>query len=319
MRFEVIPASDYIWNRLELINFLVQNQGQNIVLTTKSEGCCCRAIGLYDLLDQFSFKSVTIISSNQLERHKQYHINIHAPWRFFSVSNKIDSIYHTWNKNKVFATVYGRPLWHRIGIVAHLTKYHCDISLVGCLADPGSVDNRKLFEVSQLFHYDPHSLQNFAEIWKQLPMALHDVAEYTPGQQQSDGYVAQTKNLYPNFLIDIVAEPFTDGDCFFATEKTVRPMMLKKPFILMGSKNYLDYLHQMGFRTFADFWSEEYDGYEGKERYIKILQLIDNLSKKSIDELQRMYWDMQYTLDHNYNLLMTQTYNKSITYINEII
>ena len=315
MRFEVIPASDYIWNRLELINFLVLNQGQNIVLTTKSEGCCCRAIGLYDLLDQFSFKSVTIISANQLESHKQYHINIQAPWKFFSVSNKIDTLYHTWNKNKVFATVYGRPLWHRIGLVAHLKKYHSDISLLGCLADPGSFDNRELFEVSQLFRHAPHSLQNFAEIWKQLPMTLHNVAEYTPGQQMSDGYIAQTKNLYPNFLIDIVAEPFTNGDCFFATEKTVRPMMLKKPFILMGSKNHLDYLHQMGFRTFSDFWNEDYDGYEGKERYVKILKLIDMLAQKSTDELEHMYWDMQYTLDYNYNLLITQTYNKIITEI----
>jgi hypothetical protein len=313
MRFEVIPASNYIWNRLELIDFLVQNQGQNIVLTTKSEGCCCRAIGLYDLLGKFSFKSVTIISPNQLEHHKQYHINIHAPWKFFTVSNTIDTLYHTWNKNKVFATIYGRPLWHRIGLVAHLKKYYSDISLLGCLADPGSSDNRELFEVSRLFRHDPHSLQNFAEIWKQLPMALHNVAEYTPGQQLSDGYIAQTKNLYPNFLIDIVAEPFTDGDCFFATEKTVRPMMLKKPFILMGSKNHLNYLHQMGFRTFSDFWNEDYDGYEGKERYSKILNLIDILAQKSIAELEHMYWDMQYTLDYNYNLLLTQTYNKIIT------
>ena len=71
----------------------------------------------------------------------------------------------------------------------------------------------------------------------------------------------------------------------------------------------------MGFRTFSDFWNEDYDGYEGKERYVKILKLIDMLAQKSTDELERMYWDMQYTLDHNYNLLLTQTYNKIITEI----
>ena len=71
----------------------------------------------------------------------------------------------------------------------------------------------------------------------------------------------------------------------------------------------------MGFRTFNDFWNEDYDGYEGKDRYVKILELIDMLAQKSTDELERMYWDMQYTLDHNYNLLLTQTYNKIITEI----
>jgi len=83
----------------------------------------------------------------------------------------------------------------------------------------------------------------------------------------------------------------------------------------MGSKNYLDYLHQMGFRTFGDFWNEDYDGYEDKERYVKILQLIDDLSKKSTVELEKMYWDMQYSLDHNYNLLLNQNYATDITYI----
>ena len=83
----------------------------------------------------------------------------------------------------------------------------------------------------------------------------------------------------------------------------------------MGSKNYLDYLHQMGFRTFSDFWSEEYDGYEGQERYIRILKLIDQLAQIPINKLEQMYWDMQYTLDHNYNLLLTQTYKREIVHL----
>ena len=83
----------------------------------------------------------------------------------------------------------------------------------------------------------------------------------------------------------------------------------------MGSKNYLDYLHQMGFRTFSDFWPEDYDGFDGRDRYIKILELIDNLAQKPIVELEKMYWDMQYTLNHNYDLLLNQTYNTNITHI----
>ena len=76
--------------------------------------------------------------------------------------------------------------------------------------------------------------------------------------------------------------------------------------------NYLDYLRQMGFRTFADFWDEDYDGYEAADRLLKIQSLINLLASKSINELEKMYWDMQYTLDHNYNLLMTQSYHKQI-------
>ena len=84
----------------------------------------------------------------------------------------------------------------------------------------------------------------------------------------------------------------------------------------MGSKNYLAYLRQMGFRTFTDFWDESYDGYEGKDRYFKILKLIDTLATKSLQELEYMYLSMQFTLDHNYQLLMEQSYKK---HVNEIL
>jgi hypothetical protein len=92
-------------------------------------------------------------------------------------------------------------------------------------------------------------------------------------------------------------------------------MWLKKPFIIFGSRNYLDYLHQLGFRTFSDFWDETYDGYEGPDRFNQILKLIDSLSQKSVEELEEMYWSMTYTLDHNYNLLKQQSFNTNLTYI----
>ena len=92
-------------------------------------------------------------------------------------------------------------------------------------------------------------------------------------------------------------------------------MLLKKPMIVMASANYLEHLRQMGFRTFSDFWDEDYDGYEGTDRYNKILKLIDKLSQLSVDQLETMYWDMQYTLNHNYNLLVSQTYKQTVTYV----
>jgi hypothetical protein len=309
MNFDIIPADNYIWNLTDLICFLTDHQGQNIVLTTNGEGCCCQAIGLYTLLDQFEFETVTIITPNPLEMHDRYNIDIQVFESFLKVKTPIEDEFHSWNQSKIFGTVYGRPLWHRIGIVSHLSTYHYDLSLLGCLARPSEIDSRKLFEVGELFKNDPLSFQNFADNLDRFPMQIDGVDTYTPGQQNTDGYVAQTKRIYKNFLIDVVAETFTSGNCFFPTEKTIRPMLLKKPFITMGSQNYLCYLRQLGFRTFSDFWDEEYDGYEGRDRYIRILQLINDLSKKSKSELNDMYWSMKYTLDHNYDLLQNQNYN----------
>jgi hypothetical protein len=315
MQFTIIPADTYIWNISELNKFLIDHQGKDIEISTNQEGCCCYSIGLYKLLDQFKFNNVTIKTPNPLEYHTNYSIKLEWPWKFLNVKKEIETELHTWNKSKIFGTIYGRPLWHRIGIASHLMTRHDESSLVGCLCDPTVMDNRELFETNELFKHDISSFQNFGNIINRLPLNLTDVDIYTPGQQNTDGYVNQTKRIYENFFVDVVAETFTTGDCFFVTEKTVRPMLLKKPMILMASKDYIDYLLQMGFQTFYEFWSEDYDGYQGRERYMKILALIDELAKKSKKELEEMYQAMQPILDHNYNLLLTQSYNKTITKI----
>jgi hypothetical protein len=83
----------------------------------------------------------------------------------------------------------------------------------------------------------------------------------------------------------------------------------------MAPCNFLDYLHQMGFKTFNDFWSEEYDGFTGADRYVKILTLIDELANKSLSELLVIYQKMQNVLAHNYDLLLSGNYNKNIKFI----
>jgi len=315
MKFRIKPADSFIWNLSELVDFLIAHQNQTIVIENGTEGCCASSVGLYHWLDKFKFAEVIIETSNLLERHSVYKIKHVLPWKFVEVSTPIESEYHIWNKKSIFGTVYGRPLWHRLGIGAHLLTQHSTISEVGIVADPADRDRRELFELEQLWQHHPASVVNFAKIQDQLPVMHPGIDKYTPGVTMTDGFVAQSKQIYCNFLIDIVAETFTSGNCFFITEKTVRPMLLKKPFIIFGSQNYLAYLRQLGFRTFGDFWNEEYDGYTQADRYTRILDLIDQLSTLGIDKLEKMYWDMQYTLDHNYNLLINQNYKKQITYI----
>jgi hypothetical protein len=137
---------------------------------------------------------------------------------------------------------------------------------------------------------------------------------YTIGNT-TDAHTDQLARFYPEFLVDIVAETWIQGKCFFPTEKTVRPMLMKKPMVLMGSQDSLEYLRQMGFKTFNNFWDEDYDGFADQNRYHKILDLIDYIAELSIAELEHMYRRMQPILDHNYNLLMNQSYEKVITKI----
>jgi hypothetical protein len=312
--FTLIPANTSIWNFDNFLQFIIDNQGRAVDIYTNNEGVCLESVGVYRLLDQFRYKNVTIHTSNLLEQHPIYQIKLIAPFKFFKIEHANYTHLHTWNKDKIFACFYNRPLWYRIGLGATLQHDYKHCSLINIRTQVDSVDQRALVETEQLFIHHPESFVKFLQEYKTWPITIEPVDGYTVGNCTT-GHTDQLAEFYLNFLIDIVAETWTTGRTFFATEKTVRPMMLKKPFILMGSKNYLDYLHQMGFKTFNDFWNEDYDGYEGKERYVKILELIDVLAQKSTDELEHMYWDMQYILDHNYNLLLTKTYNKIITEI----
>ena len=120
MKFRIKPADTFIWNLNELVDFLIKHQHQHIIIENGTEGCCSRTIGLYDWLDKFEFASVTIETSNALETHDWYNIKYKVPWKFLEVSRPIEPSLHIWNQKSIFGTVFGRPLWHRVGIASYL-------------------------------------------------------------------------------------------------------------------------------------------------------------------------------------------------------
>ena len=315
--FTLLPTNTQLWNLKEFIQFLINHLGQAIQINTNSEGPSLDTIGVYQLLDQFGYTDVRISTNNLIETHNKFQIVHPCPFRFFTVDKRDYSIYHTWNYKKIFGCFYNRPLWYRIGLAATLQHDYSQQSLINIRCNPTDPNQRSLFEIQQLFNYHPNSLTKFISVAKQWPLQLERNDGYTL-YNHTTGHTDQLTSFYPEFLIDIVAETWTAGRTFFPTEKTTRPILLKKPFIIFGSKDYLDYLHQMGFKTFCEFWPEDYDGFAEKDRYLKIINLIDTLSKKSIIELQDIYIKMQKILDHNYNLLITGNFNTNIKYINNL-
>jgi hypothetical protein len=307
---------NHIFNRLELITFLARNQDQNIILNTNYEGGCLESLGLYELLDCFRFKSVTIVTGNIVEHHPTYQIRVHeSAFRFFyTIGNTDYTPYHTWNQQRVFGALYNRATWNRMGLAGHLHVNYRDQSLINFRSNPHDDIDRRLFEMQKLFEIDIDSAQSFLSAADSFPLQVEDRDGYTTGVS-TQKHTDQLAGFYPNFLIDIVAETFVNGRNFFPTEKTIRPMLLKKPFIIMGPKCNLIHLQQMGFKTFGSFWNEDYDGYGIKHKYTKIINLIDTLSTRSTDQLAQMYADMQPILDHNYNLLIEKKFSKTVNYV----
>ena len=311
-KFIIIPGDSFIWNKDELLQFLIDNQHKDILIVTSEEGCCLTSIGLYKLLDSFQFASVTIHTANPIEYHNVYNIIVEKSDKFFKIPSGTDyTQYHQWNRNTVFGALYNRASWHRLGLASHLYNKNTTLNF---RYNPHNNDIRKEVELQQLFNIDPQSVWQFMSLYEKFPVLIDQQDTYTLGattKQHTDQFV----EFYKDFLIDIVAETFTSGRTFFPTEKTIRPMLMKKPFIIMGPKCFLIHLRQMGFKTFYEFWDEDYDGYSPAEKYKHILTLISALSKKTSSELTYMYNNMQSILDHNYNLLINQNYSTIIDYV----
>lgn len=307
--YRIGGTSDRLWNIPGLIKYLATHQGDTIDLKIEPEAVCLHNLGLYDILDSFSFKQVNIHTNNPLEKHHRYNIILQENYSWFNKTPPINSTFYSWNQKKIFYCLFGRPTAGRLGLATHLLEHHAGLSLIHFSAVTND-DNLEQFELNKLLTYRLQSIQEVGKLIDKLPLLLSDPDRYTAfnGYDYSDPLTA----FYQDILIDLVVESHVAGKTFYATEKTVRPMLLKKPFMVFASRNYLDYLHQMGFKTFCEFWNENYDGFEGRDRFCMMLDLIDSLASKPRNDLIAMYHAMQPVLEHNYNLLINKNFSTTI-------
>lgn len=311
--FTINCNDDKIWNIVNLVEFLAANQHKEIVLDINPEAVCLTNLGLYNLLDKFEFDKVTIKTWNPLEQHSRYNILFKGSNFWFWQAPRIDPVFHDWDLSKRFLIFYHRPTAGRLALASHLHFKHDQTSLIHFSAD---INPSTVVAMDKLLQWDCASAALAGQILPKLPLLLGSTEKYISfsGGLGYD-YTDPLTNLYQNILIDVVVETHVAGRTFFPTEKTVRPMLLKKPFVVFASQYYMAYLRQMGFRTFNNIWNEEYDVYSGRERLLKIKILLDDLAQKPIKELKKMHRDMKHILDYNYKLLRSRGYHQNITEI----
>jgi hypothetical protein len=305
-------TSDRIWDIPALIKYLTQNQHKSIIIDIQPEAICLRNLGLYEILDCFEFESVCIQTWNPLEKHPQYHIKYKGKNFWFNRQAKITDAQCEYTGAKTFLCLYHRPTAGRLALAGHLQQYHTELSFIHFSADTTD-DNLVQFEFDKLLSWHEPSVELAGKLLTKLPILLSPRDRYT--STRGYFYDDPLTDLYCDILVDIIVESHVVGNTFFPTEKTIRPMLLGKSFLAFASVNYLAYLRQMGFKTFADFWSEDYDGYEGKERLVRMLEVIDKISAMTHGQRDTMFWDMQHTLQHNRQILSQQSWTNTITKI----
>ena len=86
------------------------------------------------------------------------------------------------------------------------------------------------------------------------------------------------------------------------TEKIFKPIVLKQPFVLMGGQGTLQYLRDYGFKTFKIWLDEDYDDIDDLDKRMQaVANVINNIGKLPLKQLEHLREDMQEVLEYNYN------------------
>jgi hypothetical protein len=118
-------------------------------------------------------------------------------------------------------------------------------------------------------------------------------------------------------LWNVVTETIFYDNKLHLTEKIFKPIVSKRPFILVAAPGNLAYLKSYGFQTFDQWIDESYDSETDPDLRIKMIaDQLEKLCQLSHNELILMYQEMQAVLDFNY----THFYGKfKEIIINELI
>lgn len=284
-----IQVSGDIWNnRRSVKDLLDQTQpGQEIMLDLCSEGPSLRRLGVTDLIDQYDLNVSITRWSNSVEQVPYRRIFCNANSHFFPMS------YHYWvdeidngPAEFRFALFQGRSCPSRNRILydtAHLWPGKFLLSKMRSLhGDPWEIrapEGSAKTEIIEQWFDDVEPVRTWIEHCPIESIDHRIVQDQYKIPEVSSGEMARSLfQHYAKFNVELVCETYTVGDTFFPTEKTIRPMVGNRPFIMYGPVNYLNNLKQRGFQTFDNIWDESYDQLEGLERWKAIVNLINELS-----------------------------------------
>lgn len=163
-----------------------------------------------------------------------------------------------------------------------------------------------------------HSIHSFIDyrIPNRTPQDIKPVVDWPDANFHED---FRFENFYPphywqtEFTLALETAP----NEVFVTEKTLKPLLVGHPFIVLSGQHFLKHLHKLGFKTFDCVIDESYDNFEfppGRMRMVA--DEVERLCRDNVEVLastqeirahnrsvvyklsEEVYWDL-------YNILVT--------------
>lgn len=338
-----MTTSDKAWIQLMIHDRVVHNlsesliklatamhQNKDIDLHTGSEGPCLDSLTyrsrdhlmtlLQSLCDEMQYDPgrILIHTGNPIEtvksKFKIHRVNTAEGWFYGDYLSKI-IIDHNKKFTHHFGNFVSNSTYPRLLLASYLHKNHGHKTWQTYRRDPCNPGQAVDLDLDKLMFEcaDRDVLQQVAEFVKHLPIDLEPDLPEHPGvdndiEGRGNGAMGETiLSWYNKFFCDIVNETFFTGHTFFPTEKTTRPLLSMNPFVVHGPIHYLKRLRYLGFKTFSNFWNEDYDNLQGYARCKSIYKVIDYIAGQDINN---MYEEMKPILEHNRKTLLELDSNK---------
>jgi hypothetical protein len=150
--------------------------------------------------------------------------------------------------------------------------------------------------IGTIFEINEYDIQQFNSL---LPLVIDGETEIN---KMCGDVENKTRNFYADSLLSIITETNFESRVLTLTEKSFKQFKQKHPFILVAPAHSLVALRNLGFKTFGEFWSEEYDNMvDSNRRLEEIIRLCKEIAQwdnaKIIDFRQKA----KYIVEHNYN------------------
>lgn len=301
-----------IWhNRDDLIQQLaVLPPGHDVIIDVNSEGPALTPFGVLDLLAQYPHNYSFTKWSNPIEPVPYPRIKCSETSHFFRLSWRywFNEVKNKPTKN-TFGLFIGRHSVSRNYIfydVVHtwpekflLSKMKTTVNDIWGENYPSeSVILDKFSDWA-----DNEQQNNIKSWWALAPVPsldnLHISDYYRTPETSTANCALSLLSYYEQFNIELICETYTHGATFFPTEKTVRPIVGNKPFLVYGPVDFLKHLKALGFKTFNQWWDESYDNYEGPARWHAMRRVIEEICKWDDVKKQQVLNQIAEITQHN--------------------
>jgi hypothetical protein len=200
--------------------------------------------------------------------------------------------------DKKFLSLSGRIDIFRLRLAKYLHTNWIDDTILSFKPDILSAqhyfkNNVNLFYQDEIKWVEQYAPINFDAIQNRWPSGSIDFNES----------LLSSATYYHRYFLEIVTE--TDSkNPYWITEKTLRPLVFGKPFILFSGPYALQHLRDLGFQTFSPWINESYDLIENQfDRFDAIINEIDRIAAMSYDQLKHMAVEINDILVYNQETL----------------